>query len=368
MFAGARVSVVVPAHDESGLVGDVVRTIPPFVDRVFVVDDGSTDGTWAEVRRAAGEVNVDEATADAEVPSPELAADSGRTDGGCPPRTRVAPGDDTVRDDGELPAHGDAFENRVVPVKHETNRGRGAAVKTGYRLALADGSDVIAVMDGDGQMDPDNLARVVGPVARGDADYAKGDRLCGPRWWAGMSRFRLFGNGLLSLLTRAASGYWRLRDPQNGYTAIGAEVLREVDLDGLYDGYGFLNDVLVVLGASRFRVTEVPMRARYGEEASGIRYASFVPSLSLLLLRRFVWRVALASPPAVRAPLVTCYSVGLLSTALAGVKALWSAALPTSATAPHLLLVGVVALLAAIAVDGRSGGALEIRPTASEPE
>ncbi|HKJ60292.1 MAG TPA: glycosyltransferase family 2 protein [Halobacteriales archaeon] len=179
----------------------------------------------------------------------------------------------------------------VVAVRHAENRGRGGAVKTGYRLALAEGMDVVVVMDGDGQMDPDNVERLVHPVATGRADYAKGNRLNSPRYWAGMSRFRLFGNVVLTGLTRVASGYWRIRDPQNGYTAISQETLSELPVDDLYEDYGFLNDVLVKLHMVDARVADVAMAAVYGDEESGIRYSSFVSSLSMLLFWNFLERL-----------------------------------------------------------------------------
>lgn len=379
MYAGVRVGVVVPAHDEEGFVGDVIRTMPAFVDRLIVVDDGSTDGTWAEIHEATRSVNggANQATVTGEVADSDLVQIRQLTDGGllAGAEGQTASEGRPAGGDGSRPGSprgdGAPHDATVLAVRHETNMGRGAAVKTGYRLALADGVDVVAVMDGDGQMDPDILAEIVGPVARGDADYAKGDRLCGPKCWVGMSRFRLFGNVLLTGLTRVASGYWRLRDPQNGYTAIGADALRSIELDELYDGYGFLNDLLVALGAARLRVTSVPMKARYGEETSGIRYTSFVPSLSLLLLRGFLWRVTIASPPAIRAPLVTCYTVGPLAVLLAAAKAAWPqlfGQIAGSATPPSLLVVGVVTLLVGVLIDGWQRVDLQVSRVETDPE
>jgi len=238
--------------------------VPSFVDRVYVVDDCSTDGSWSVITRHADR-------------------SIGDTDGDGPD-TPVASAD-LLADGGVDPAH------RIVAVRHGENRGRGGAVTTGYRLALADGLDVVAVMDGDGQMDPDVLDRILDPVVSGDADYAKGNRLVSPTHWRSMTGWRLFGNVSLTVLTRIASGYWGMRDPQNGYTAISVEALEQLDLDGVYEDYGFLNDILIRLSTRGMRVTDVPMRAVYGEESSGIRYASFVPNLSALLLGRFCWRL-----------------------------------------------------------------------------
>jgi glycosyltransferase involved in cell wall biosynthesis len=263
MYDGSSVAVVIPAYNEAPFIENVVTTIPAFVDRTFVVDDCSTDGTWEIVSSLA------EQTGTHPVP-----------DGGTQELERAAA---TLQ--ATLP------EQELVPIRHQTNGGRGAAVKTGYSLALADGHDVIAVMDGDGQMDPTNLDRLVEPVAAGRAEYVKGNRLASPTHWGEMSRWRLFGNAVLTALTKVASGYWGMRDPQNGYTAISADALDQLDLDAVYDDYGFLNDLLIRLGAQGMRLSDVPIDAVYGDESSGIRYSTFVPRLSWLLFIGLLWRL-----------------------------------------------------------------------------
>jgi glycosyltransferase involved in cell wall biosynthesis len=266
--------VVVPAYNEAGFVGDVIETVPEFVDGVVVVDDHSTDGTWEEIQSHAAVKNAETAA-----PGAPAVADS---DGGL-----QADGGDS-----EVDADNRSFlSGRVVAVRHDVNSGRGAAVKTGYRLAMMKGYDVVVVMDGDGQMDPSILDRIIEPVATGVADYAKGNRLASRDRCRQMSAWRLFGNVLLTFLTKLGSGYWRIRDPQNGYAAISIEALDEVSVVDLYDDYGFLNDLLIRLNARGMRVVDVPMDAKYGDESSGIAYRSFVPKLSLLLLRGFLWRL-----------------------------------------------------------------------------
>lgn len=259
MFAGKTVGVVVPAYNEGAFVGRVIDTFPSFVDRAYVVDDCSTDETWVEMVAHAETANR---SVDPERPPVGVVGDGGVS-----------------------------FEPWIVTVHHPENRGRGAAIKNGYRRALADGIDVVAVMDADGQMDPAILHEIVGPVARDEADYTVGNRLGGPSAWMGMPPFRLFGNLVLTLLTRAASGYWSLSDPQNGYTAISRRALETIAIDELYDGYGFLNDLLINLNVHDLRVTNVAMRARYGDEESGIRYSTFIPRLSRLLVHATCWRL-----------------------------------------------------------------------------
>ncbi len=274
MYREHTVAVVVPAYNESGLVGTVLETVPEYVDRIYAVDDCSSDGTWAEIRRHAS------STAESPI-SPATPTASGEVE----ERTEI-PVTDT-RSDG-----GTAVEGQViVPIRHDRNRGVGAAITTGYRHALADGIDVTAVMAGDGQMDPDQLDRLIDPIVEGRADYTKGNRLRGREYHESMSSFRLFGNVLLSLLTKVASGYWQMVDPQNGYTAISHEALESLDLDALYEQYGFSNDVLVALNTHEFPIADVTIPAVYGEEKSHIDYTTFVPKLSWLLMRRFLRRL-----------------------------------------------------------------------------
>ncbi len=258
MYHGNYVAVVIPAYNEETFVGDVITTVPEFVDRIYPVDDCSTDETWAEIRQAAEQMNT-------EMSTPENESISAIPDGG--------------------------HSQLVVPIQHTQNRGVGGAIKTGYQRALQDDADIIAVMNGDGQMDPEKLDRLLDPIVEGKAVYAKGNRLQSSDHWTGMSRWRLFGNFLLTQLTRIASGYWRMKDPQNGYTAISATALDELDIDSLYEQYGFLNDLLIRLNANNMRIADVEMEAIYGDESSSIRYTQFVPRLSWLLLTKFLWRL-----------------------------------------------------------------------------
>ncbi|WP_129116670.1 glycosyltransferase family 2 protein [Halegenticoccus tardaugens] len=254
MYRGATVGAVIPAYNEEGFIGEVIDTLPSFVDRAYVVDDGSTDGTWQEIQRHAERANE------------EWQAGAARPDGGT------------------------TFDRRVVPIRHPRNRGVGGAITTGYRRALADGVEVTTVISGDGQTEPDIVERIITPVCDGRAEYAKGNRLRG-RDRDAMPPFRQFGNFVLSLLTKIASGYWKVADPQNGSTAISREALAEIDLDSLYEDYGFANDLLVRLNVHGMRVADVSRRAVYKNETSHIRYKTFVPRLSKLLLRDFLWRL-----------------------------------------------------------------------------
>lgn len=284
MYKETSIGVIVPAYNEEGLIGSVIETIPRFVDRVYVVDDGSTDGTWEEIDRFADW------------------------------RTTVPDGGALIGDGraGSTPVESGGGGTAVVAIRHDTNCGVGAAIKTGYRRAVTDGLDVIAVMNGDGQMDPDHLHRIVDPVVEGVAHYAKGNRLYPRENTGGMSNWRRFGNAILTTLTRMSSGYWTMMDPQNGYTAISSEAIQSIDIESLYDRYGFLNELLVQLSVHGMVIADVSHPAQYGEERSTIRYSTFIPQVSWLLLRSFLWRLRMQYLVYGLHPMVLGYLLGPL--------------------------------------------------------
>nr|WP_238320330.1 glycosyltransferase family 2 protein [Methanoculleus bourgensis] len=143
---------------------------------------------------------------------------------------------------------------RIVPIHHSPNRGVGAAITSGYKRAVADGMEIAAVMAGDNQMDPAYLPALLDPIVEGRADYTKGNRLINEAYRKGMSPWRSFGNSLLTFLTKIASGYWQMMDPQNGYTAISVKALAELPLDSIYQGYGYCNNLLIWLNICGCRV------------------------------------------------------------------------------------------------------------------
>jgi glycosyltransferase involved in cell wall biosynthesis len=294
MLEGKHVTVVVPAHDEEQLIGATLGGIPGFVDRIVVVDDGSKDST---AERALS-----------------------------------------------------LSDTRVDIVSHDVRRGVGAAIVSGYKRALEDGSDVVCVMAGDNQMDPADLATLVLPVARGELDYAKANRLVSGQAWEQIPHMRYLGNAVLSLLTKIASGYWHVADSQSGYTAIGRSMLEQLDLDRVYTGYGFPNDFLVHLNVWNARVRDFRSRPVYGVgERSGIRYHRVVPRISWLLLKGFFWRLREKYVIRDFHPLVFFYALGLLFTlaglALGGIELGYR-------IAGNAVSVGTVVLVALLLVSG----------------
>jgi dolichol-phosphate mannosyltransferase len=162
-------------------------------------------------------------------------------------------------------------DQRVTVIFHEKNQGVGGAMITGYLRAISDGAEVIVKIDGDGQMDPGELNRFIQPILSGRADYTKGNRFYNIEDVMGMPAMRLLGNAVLSFLTKLSSGYWRIFDPTNGYTAISAKVAGILPLHRIRKRYFFESDMLFRLGTVRACVLDIPMKAIYGEEKSNLK-------------------------------------------------------------------------------------------------
>jgi len=328
MYRSHSIGVVVPAYNEEGFVGDVLDTIPEYVDRVYAVDDCSTDGTWQEIQAHANKQKV---------------------------------GSEQIADGGAQ------FDRRILPIHHDRNRGVGGAIKTGYQHALSDGIEITTVVGGDGQMDPNVLDRLLDPIVERRADYAKGNRLIKAEHREDMPTFRLFGNSVLSLLSKIASGYWKLGDPQNGYTAISLHALETVDIENMYEYYGYCNDLLVKLNAAELRVAEVAIPSRYADEESHISYPQYIPRVSLMLLSNFLWRLRVKYLLRDFHPLVFLYGigavasvVGVLSAVRNGVGAVVGKS-DDRKSSLSVLLLGTLMLILAMIFDMEENKELEVR-------
>lgn len=211
-----RIAVVIPCYRVTRHVGGVIARMGDEVDAIYCVDDACPDGSADWI---AANVN----------------------------------------------------DPRVVVLRNPQNQGVGGAVMTGYRRAVADGMDVIVKVDGDGQMDPALIPFFVAPIARGDADYTKGNRFWDLREIRQMPFVRRIGNLGLSFMAKASSGYWDTFDPTNGYTAIHASVAARLPYESISRRYFFETDMLFRLNTMRAVVADVPMDAHYGEEVSNLR-------------------------------------------------------------------------------------------------
>lgn len=234
-----RVAVLTAAYNEGSQIGQVLKAIPDFVDHVVVVNDASQDDTAAVVEAVA------------------------------------------------------AGDPRVALIDLDSNVGVGGALAHAYRWARDSEVDIAVSIDADGQMDLEEMTLLLDPIVDGKADYTKGNRLFDPRGWATIPRIRLMGNAILSLLTKIASGYWSVADSQSGYSAAGRVALKRIDWDSMYARYGRPNDVLVLANVAECRVADIPVRPVYGVgEQSSMKIAKVIVTISLLLFRRFWWRMS----------------------------------------------------------------------------
>lgn len=161
-------------------------------------------------------------------------------------------------------------DDRVVVLYNQNNAGVGGAVKEGYRYFLEHEVDVVIKIDGDGQMDSRLIPQLVTPILNGEADYTKGNRFYSLQSVQTMPKIRLIGNIVLSFLSKAASGYWNIFDPNNGFLAINSSVLRQLDLNQISNRYFFESDMLFRLNLIRAKVVDIPMTAHYGDERSNL--------------------------------------------------------------------------------------------------
>ena len=181
--------------------------------------------------------------------------------------------------------------------------------------------DIAAVMAGDNQMDPTYLPDLLNPIVDGVSDFTKGNRMK-PGFWAGMSKWRLFGNILLNALSKIASGYWNIGDPQNGYVAISSDALSKLDLDNLYARYAFENDMMIKSNIAGLRMMSIYIPAKYGTERSHIRYGSFIVKTSYFLLKSFLKRVTIKFLK-YRNPIYIAYILGVVLIILGSITALF---------------------------------------------
>jgi CheY-like chemotaxis protein len=204
-----NICVIIPVCNKEKLIGPILDSIPDYIFKIYIIDDASTDRT-PEIIRKYAEKNT-----------------------------------------------------RITYIRHDTGKGVGASVKSGYREALQESMDIAVVLSGDNQMDPAYLPAFLDPIIKRKADYAVGNRLQTPQYRRGFPKWRFFSNALVTLVTKIASGYWQLMDPQNRYTAISRRALERIDPNAIYSQDGYCNDILVRLNTHGFKAVNVNHPAGY---------------------------------------------------------------------------------------------------------
>ena len=231
-----KIAVVVPCYKEKDHIIDVIKNVPGNVDHIFCIDDA------------------------------------------CPEQTGQY-----VKDNCQDP--------RVHVIQHSTNQGVGGAMITGYRASLEASVDIVLKIDGDGQMDPELIPRFINPIINGYSDYTKGNRFFDVEKISSMPKIRLLGNAVLSFMSKLSTGYWRLFDPNNGYTAIHANVLKLLPLNKIHKGYFFESDMLFRLNIIRAVVTDIPINSLYGNESSHLSIRNSLFTFSVNHTKNFIKRL-----------------------------------------------------------------------------
>ncbi len=236
VYRGKKISITIPAYNEERLIIPTIMGIPDFVDKIFVVDDGSKDLTSNLVERLKN------------------------------PKIKL--------------------------IKLTKNQGVGNAIKIGYMTSLRHNIDIVAVVGGDHQFDLEQLPLLLDPIVNDEADYTKGNRFLVDAKKV-MPNKRYFGNIFLSILTRIGSGVHNIFDTQDGFTAISRKVIETVDWDLFWDGYGYVSDFIIKIAAHGFRIKDVPRRSIYleGEKQSKIVISRYIKRNFLMILKGWKWRI-----------------------------------------------------------------------------
>lgn len=231
-----KIAVVIPCFKVKAHIAGVIGKIGPEVWRIYVIDDCCPDKSGEFVSQTC-----------------------------CDPRLRI--------------------------IYNAVNLGVGGAVVAGYRAAITDGADIIVKIDGDGQMDPALLPRIISPILKGQADYSKGNRFYDLTHIQQMPAVRLFGNAVLSFMSKLSTGYWKTFDPTNGYTAIDARVAAHLPFGRISQRYFFETDMLFRLNTLRAVVVDVPMDANYGDEESNLKIRQIIGEFLGKHVRNFFKRI-----------------------------------------------------------------------------
>jgi glycosyltransferase involved in cell wall biosynthesis len=314
MYRDHSVAVVVPAYNEERHIARVIMTMPDFVDHILVIDDASTDNT-CKVAHETGHPHL------------------------------------------EL-------------ISHSTNTGVGGAVVDGHKRAIELGVDIVCIMAGDAQTDPQYLHTLIDPVVDGRCDMAKANRFFSSTSFTGMPRYRVFGNVVLSFANKVASGYWHVFDPQNGYLAVRREVLEAIPLDSIAKGYSLENDFLINLNIVGARVADVPVPAVYADERSTIKLRRVIPALLSLLTAGFFRRIFRKYVLWSFSPIALLFFTGLFLVLAGLIVGAWvvvnTLGEPVASTGSVLLsvgplLVGVQLLVSGLVLDIQEGQRLEVQ-------
>jgi glycosyltransferase involved in cell wall biosynthesis len=286
MLKNKTIAVVVPCYNEEKQISIVIDTMPAFVDRIIIVNDNSSDNMAEVVKKYIREDTTDKISL---IKFPNR-----------PVQNRFNEAEMALQElfekeiENFTPSEvfNDNDTDRIVLINNLKNGGVGAGIARGYKWCKDHDIDCTAVMAGDGQMAPDELEGLCLPVIDEDIDYVKGNRLRHPSATFFIPKIRFFGNSILSILTKIASGYWRVSDTQTGYTTISLRGLKAIKLYDIYKSYGMPNDMLVKLNIANCTLREMTIKPVYrvGEQ-SKMKILKVIRKVSWLLVKLFFVRL-----------------------------------------------------------------------------
>lgn len=308
MLQNKTIGVVVPCFNEENQIGDVIETMPEFVDRIVVVNDYSADQTSKIVEGYINtEFNVSKLIVTKTIKTKKRGnydlADNILLQRNLEEIKYFVPSEITNKTPDK---------DRIILINHLKNGGVGAAISRGYKWCKDNEIDCAAVMAGDGQMDPEELESICRPVIEDGVDYVKGNRLRHAVAFEAIPKTRFLGNSILSILTKIASGYWHISDPQTGFTAISKNALNAITLYKIYSKYGMPNDLLVKLNIAYCSIKEVTIKPVYNiGEKSKMKVFQVILPIMILLVRSFFQRLWIKYLFKSFHPLFLLYHMGL---------------------------------------------------------
>ena len=272
MYKGEKIALVIPAYNEQKLIKPTLEKVPSAIDHVYVVNDCSTDKMVEVVNSIIKK------------------------------------------------------DKRIELINHKKNTGPGQAIITGYLKASEGGYDVVVVVGGDDQMDLKDLSNFLEPIHKDECDYAKGNRfLLGGNAYTDMPTKRFFGNSMLTFIAKFTSGYWRIFDTQDGYTAITKKAIDKIDWNLAWKGYGYVGDWLSLFNVYNIRIKDVPRRAIYlkGERQSQIKIFKYIRKVLPRMIRNFFWRLKVKYIYQSFHPLVLFYFMSFILLPLGIINGIW---------------------------------------------
>lgn len=288
MLHNKTVAVVIPCYNEETQIVKLLESMPDFVDRMIVINDCSTDKTAEVVQTYIDTLEKSSITT-----RPFTRDDIENTGFHKATLTEFEIKEEQKKFLVPSEVYNKDPENeRVILINHLKNGKKGAAVATAFSWCRDRKIDCVAIMDGDGQMDPAELEDICSPITKDGVDYTKGNRLIHKSAYLIIPKIRYLGNSALSLMTKIASGYWRISDTQTGYVAMSFKALDSLQIHKLYNDYGIPNDLLVKMNIAYCTIKEIEIKPVYDVgEQSKMKIHKVIPKMSYLLFRLFFYRL-----------------------------------------------------------------------------